>query len=153
MPRAQTPRTKSAGGAPPANARIAAAVERIGLRPGDVVLEIGCGHGVAVDLICRRLTRGRVVAIDRSAKMIAAAERRNAVHRQGGRAEFQVADLAMFDPGPLRFDVILALRVRAFHVEPEKTRERVQRWLKPGGRIVAEYDEPGSSAKAARRQR
>lgn len=122
--------------------RIEAAVDRMKLQPDDVVLEIGCGHGVAVDLICRRLLRGKVVAIDRSPKMIAAAVRRNATHVGSGRAEFHVADLIDFDPQGRRFDAILALRVGIFHREPDKAYEIIRPWLKPRGRIIAEYDEP-----------
>jgi ubiquinone/menaquinone biosynthesis C-methylase UbiE len=122
--------------------RIAAAVERMKLRPGDLVLEIGCGHGVAVDLICRRWPRGQVVAIDRSAKMIAAAIRRNAAHVENGRVEFHVADLVDFDPQGRRFDAILALRVGIFHREPQRAHDIIKRWLKPRARLVIEYDEP-----------
>ena len=124
------------------NGRIEAAVERLNLRPRDVVLEIGCGHGLAVDLICRRLQGGKVVAIDRSPKMIAAAKRRNRVHVKAGLAEFHAVDLEQYDPKGQRFDAILALRIGLFHREPEKAQALVQRWLRPGGRLVAEYDKP-----------
>lgn len=112
------------------------------MRPRDEILEIGCGHGVAADLICQRLARGRLVAIDRSPKMIAAARRRNAEHISAGIAEFHLAALEDFDPGAQRFDVVLAIRVGIFHREPERARSMVRRWLKPRGRIVAEFDEP-----------
>jgi Methylase involved in ubiquinone/menaquinone biosynthesis len=124
------------------SARIEAAVGRMRIRPADAVLEIGCGHGIAVDLICRRLRSGKVVAIDRSPKMIAAATRRNSEHIASGRAELHVADLQEFEPQGRRFDLIVALRVGVFHREPKKAREIVKRWLKPGGRLVAEYDKP-----------
>ena len=107
-----------------------------------MILEIGCGHGIAVDKICRQLIRGKVVAIDRSAKMVAAAKRRNAAHLAAGRAEFHVASLERFNPGRRRFDAVLALRVRLFPEEPERARALVSRWLKPDARIVAEFDEP-----------
>ncbi len=112
------------------------------MRPHDVVLEVGCGHGVAVDLICQRLKSGKVVAIDRSPKMIAAAKLRNRVHVETGLAEFHAADLEKYDPRGQKFDAILALRVGLFHREPRKAQDLVKRWLKPRGRIVAEYDEP-----------
>lgn len=106
------------------------------------MLEVGCGHGVAADLICQQLSGGRLVAIDRSAKMIAAAVRRNARHISAGLAEFHVAELEDFDPGERRFDAVLAIRVGIFHREPERARAIVSRWLKPRGRIIAEFDEP-----------
>ena len=124
------------------SARIEAAIDRMEIRPDDTVLEIGCGHGVAVDLICRRLRGGKIVAIDRSPKMIAAAMRRNSKHIESGRAEFQVVDMQDFDPKGRTFDVIVALRVGIFHREPRKAHDIASRWLKPQGRLVAEYDEP-----------
>jgi cyclopropane fatty-acyl-phospholipid synthase-like methyltransferase len=124
------------------NPRLAAIVERMKIRESDRVLEIGCGHGVAATLICDRLTTGHLVAIDRSTKMIRAAEDRNAVHIERGVAEFHVTDFADFDPGPLRFDKILAVRVGDFQRRPEWARTHVKRWLAPRGKLVIVYDEP-----------
>jgi ubiquinone/menaquinone biosynthesis C-methylase UbiE len=125
--------------------RLRRVVDGLALRPGDRVLEIGCGHGVAATLACERLADGRLTAIDRSAKMIAAASRRNASYVEDGRAEFLVARLEDLDLGTRRFDVIFAVRVGLFHREPERARALAARWLAPGGRIVAAFDEPAVS--------
>lgn len=123
--------------------RLTRIVTGLDLQPSDRVLEIGCGHGVAATLICDRLDGGRLTAIDRSAKMIAAASRRNAEHVAAGRAEFLVAALEDVDLGERRFDKVLAVRVGLFHREPERARALVERWLAPGATITAVYDGPG----------
>jgi ubiquinone/menaquinone biosynthesis C-methylase UbiE len=118
--------------------RLRAVVERLDVRPGDRVLEIGCGHGVAATLVCER--GGRLTAIDRSPKMIAAAERRNAAYVAAGTAEFLVATLEDADLGDRRFDRIFAVRVGLFDREPARARALAERWLAPGGVLLTEYD-------------
>ena len=71
--------------------RLRSIVDQIGVRPGDRVLEIGCGQGVAATYILE--AGGRVVGVDRSAKMIEAAARRNADYVDEGEAEFIIASL------------------------------------------------------------
>jgi ubiquinone/menaquinone biosynthesis C-methylase UbiE len=122
--------------------RLRAVVERLGVRPDDRVLEIGCGHGVAATYVCERLRTGRLTAVDRSPKMIAAAARRNAEHVEAGRAEFLVQRLEELDLGDRRFDRVLAVRVGLFHREPERARALVEPYLAPGGLVVSEFDPP-----------
>lgn len=124
------------------SARLQTIVERLGVQPEDRVLEIGCGHGVAATMICERLTEGRLTGVDRSEKMTTAAAARNAEHVEAGRAEFLTQHLERLDLGDRRFDVILAVRVGLFHREPERARALAERWLAPGGRIVAGFDPP-----------
>jgi trans-aconitate methyltransferase len=76
-----------------ASPRLAWAVEQIDVQPADRVLEVGCGHGVAVTLICERLHDGTVVGVDRSPTLIRAATNRNTAHVAAGRARFLHASL------------------------------------------------------------
>ena len=122
-------------------------VEQLDIQPDDRVLEIGCGHGVAATLVCERLEEGHLTAIDRSAKMIQAATRRNLAYVEAGKAEFLVATLEDLDLGERRFDKIFAVRVGLFHREPERARGLVERWLAPGGALFVFFDlpsEPGT---------
>jgi len=97
--------------------RLRGIVAGLGLGPGDRVLEIGCGHGVAATHVCEAIgPAGRLVAVDRSPKMVAAAARRNAAF--AGMAEFVTGELETLDLGGRRFDVVLAVRVGLFQREP-----------------------------------
>ena len=120
--------------------RLLRVVEQLDVQPGDRVLEIGCGHGVAASFVCERLDGGHLVAVDRSPKMIEAATQRNLAHVRAGRAEFLVAHLESVDLGDRRFDKILAVRVGLFHREPARASSLVEPWLAPGARLVTEYD-------------
>lgn len=61
--------------------RIAWAVDVLSAGPADRLFEIGCGTGVALELVCDRLGDGQITGIDRSAKAITAAERQIAASR------------------------------------------------------------------------
>ena len=130
--------------------RLRSVVEQLDIWPGDQVLDIGCGHGVAATLVCQRLEEGYLTAIDRSAKMIQAATRRNVAYVEAGKAEFLVATLEELDLGDRRYDKIFAVRVGLFHREPERARGLAERWLAPGGTLFVYFDPPeaGTSSTA-----
>jgi ubiquinone/menaquinone biosynthesis C-methylase UbiE len=124
--------------------RLRSIVDQLDIRPEDRVLEIGCGHGVAATLVCERLDGGRLTAIDRSAKMIDAATKRNAAYVEAGKAEFLVAKLEELDLGDRRFDKVFAVRVGLFHREPERAQGFVEPWLAAGGKVFTFFDPPGT---------
>jgi protein-L-isoaspartate O-methyltransferase len=64
--------------------RVRWAVEALAVQPGDRVLEIGCGSGVAAAMVCGRLVERRMLAIDRSSIQIERARRRNEPHLASG---------------------------------------------------------------------
>jgi ubiquinone/menaquinone biosynthesis C-methylase UbiE len=126
--------------------RLRSVVEQLDIRPDDRVLEIGCGHGVAATLVCERLEEGHLTAIDRSAKMIQAATRRNAAYVEAGSAEFLVAPLEDLDLGDRCFDKIFTVRVGLFYREPERARSIAERWLAPGGEVFVFFDLPSDGS-------
>jgi precorrin-6B methylase 2 len=99
---------------PEAAERLVWAVDVLAVEPTDRLLEIGCGHGVAVSLVCEKLDGGTITAIDRSAKMIEAARKRNAEHVASGVAFFQTVSLEEADLGDVRFDKVFAINVGLF---------------------------------------
>jgi len=134
--------------------RLVWAVESLGVQPDDRVLEIGCGHGVAVSLVCERLDGGSVLGVDRSAKMIGMAARRNAVHVAAGRASFQVAALHDADMGDARFDLVHAIHVPVLlRGDPSRELAIVRAHLAPGGRFALPFQplDPATTEPTARR--
>jgi SAM-dependent methyltransferase len=131
---------------PGASERIAWAVERLSVAPEDRLLEIGCGHGVAVSLVCERLDGGSIIAIDRSRKMVEAASRRNADHVAAGVASFQTATPLEADLGAALFDKIFAINVGMFwRSRPVRELEVLKHLLAPTGRLFLFYESPPGS--------
>jgi cyclopropane fatty-acyl-phospholipid synthase-like methyltransferase len=120
-------------------------VERLSPGPDDQLLEIGCGPGVAVTLLCERLVGGRIVAIDRSATAISRATQRNAEHIAAGRAVLRTVALEELQPcdvlaGAQRFDKIVAINVNLFWVRsPTKELDLLKRLLGPDGALYLVY--------------
>jgi cyclopropane fatty-acyl-phospholipid synthase-like methyltransferase len=121
--------------------RITHAVELLDVQPDDRLLELGCGGGVAVPLVCERLDGGTIAAVDRSEVQVERALRRNAAEVDSGKAVIRVAEIADVDGGP--FDKVFAVNVNVFWTEPA-TRElaAIRAVLAPGGRLYLFYDPP-----------
>lgn len=116
------------------------AVDTLAPDPTDRVLEVGCGHGVAVSLVCERLTSGQITAIDRSPKMIEMATHRNRDHIAAGRARLKTAALEQADLGDERFDKVFAFNVAPFWLQPEEALGIVRRHLAPDGAVYLFWD-------------
>lgn len=113
------------------------------VQPDDVVLEIGCGGGGAVALICDRLADGHILAVDRSATMIERAQRRNSDCVAAGRALFRVAPLESAELDEAAFSTIFAINVNLFWVRDSGTElALIARSLLPDGRLFLFYEPP-----------
>ena len=125
-----------------ASDRLAWAVRVLDPAPSDRVLEVGCGHGVAATLVCERLDGGRLTAIDRSAKMIDMATRRNEEHIAAGRAVFETVSLEGADFGDQRFDKVFGVHVAALWKSDEAL-AAARGCLAPGGALYVIDQAPG----------
>jgi ubiquinone/menaquinone biosynthesis C-methylase UbiE len=108
------------------------------LKPGNDVLDIGCGTGTLAITASRHLgATGAVTGIDASPSMIARANRK--AKKAGARATFQVAVAEALPFPDRRFDVVFSTLM--LHHLPRKTRQEcakeIERVLKVGGRVVA----------------
>ena len=99
------------------------------LRPGENVLEVGCGTGQLTGWLADRVFPGRVVAIDFSPEMI-----RKASSKGGG--EFRVADVCQDDLGLAEFDVALCFHSFPHFRDQPAALRNLARCLKAEGRLI-----------------
>src|SRR5829696_7948415 len=133
-----------------ASERFVWAVDTLEVRPADRLLEVGCGHGVAVSLVCERLTTGTITAIDRSPKMIEMATRRNREHVDAGRAVLEATELEDANLGDRRFDKVFAFNVAPFWQQPEAALGAVREHLARDGAVYLFWDARHSAPAGAR---
>lgn len=124
--------------------RIKWAVEVLSVRPQEKILEIGCGNGHAVELICKQLSTGKIVGVDRSAKAIRTAEANNRSCIIAGKAEFlniTVARLKLQE----RFDKIFAINVNVFWTGPRGEIAALGTLMSSSSRLYLFYELPSLS--------
>ncbi|NLF33281.1 MAG: class I SAM-dependent methyltransferase, partial [Planctomycetes bacterium] len=81
--------------------RLSEHADMLGLRPGQALLEVGCGTGKTTAWLAAQVAPGRVTAIDFASEMIARAK------GKGIDADFACLDVCRDDLGCARYDVIL----------------------------------------------
>jgi phosphatidylethanolamine/phosphatidyl-N-methylethanolamine N-methyltransferase len=108
------------------------AIQRMAIKPGDRVLEVGVGTGINLPLYPREAT---VTGIDFSAEMLEKARERMA--RKGVRnarlLQMDAMDLK-FDDGS--FDIVYAPYVISVVPDPVKVAREMYRVCRPGGRVI-----------------
>lgn len=111
-------------------------VDRVGVAPGDRVLDVACGTGVVARVAAARAGRdGRVAALDVNPGMLAVA--RSLAPARGARIEwFEGSVLALpFDDGG--FAVVLCQLGLQFFPDQLAALHELRRVLTPGGRVGA----------------
>jgi ubiquinone/menaquinone biosynthesis C-methylase UbiE len=105
------------------------------LKPGDAVLDVGCGAGeVCVELAARVGPRGRVAGVDRSDAMIAAAWK--TVADAGSVVELQVASAYALPFPNGTFAAVRAERVFQHLDDPDRALREMLRVTRRGGRVL-----------------
>jgi trans-aconitate 2-methyltransferase len=113
-------------------------LERLPLNGDELVLDAGCGSGRVTEMLLERLPRGRVIAVDASASMVAAAR-----ERLGESADVREMDLEALE---LEEPVDAILSTATFHwiADHERLFARLHAALRPGGRLVAQCGGEGN---------
>lgn len=121
-----------------------AVLERLPLAGDETVLDAGCGSGRITEQLIARLPRGRVIGVDVSESMVAAARR-----RLGSAAEVRRADLLELEElerelGEERMDAILSTATFHWIADHEALFRSLHGVLRPGGRLVAQCGGEGN---------
>jgi trans-aconitate methyltransferase len=113
-------------------------LELLAPRPGERIIDLGCGTGPLTAMIAER--GAHVIGLDQSPEMIAAAR------SQFPKIQFELADATSFK-APEEQDAIFSNAVLHWVHPPEAAVAAIARALRPGGRFVAEFGGKGCMAR------
>jgi SAM-dependent methyltransferase len=109
--------------------------ERLALKPGERLLDVGCGTGDVIVAHARALgAHGQAVGVDMSAEMVVEAQRR--ATKAGARVEFHqgdATDLARYGAG---FDAARSERTLQWVPDPAGAFSGIVAAVRPGGRVA-----------------
>ena len=112
-----------------------AAFERLDLKPGESVLDLGCGTGISFERLHRDVgPRGRIIGLEFSPEMLDLARQRIELNGWSNVTLIQGDANTAEIPGPV--DAVLAFFVPEILYMPPAVRRALDS-LAPGGRLVA----------------
>ncbi len=112
-----------------------------GLRPGQVVLDLGSGGGFDCFLAGPKVgASGQVIGVDMTPEMLSKARRNLAAYRERtglGNVEFRLGEIEHLPVADASVDVVISNCV--INLSPDKPRvwREIARVLRPGGRVAA----------------
>lgn len=108
--------------------------EALGARPGERILDVGCGPGFYVAELLEDVgAEGFIVGVDRSPQMLALAGSRTEGH---GNVELHEADAKSLPVADGSFDAAVSVQVLEYVPDIAAALAEVHRALRPGGRAV-----------------
>jgi SAM-dependent methyltransferase len=113
-------------------------IDRIGLHPGDRVLDLGCGPLGVLDLLAERVgPAGQVVGLDREARYLAIA-RQELDARGFTGVELMVSDATGTALEPGSFDLVHERLVLNNVPQPDAVLAEMVRLTRPGGHVAVQ---------------
>ena len=107
------------------------------LKPGNLVVDAGCGPGLWTPLLARFIgPRGRIIGVDISAEALVTAQRRNKDRWYSRMVQYRCATLEQLPLARGTADVIFSANVSQYLPQPVNTFAAMGQYLTDGGRIV-----------------
>lgn len=126
-------------------------IERLQLKPGAAVLDVGCGSGASAIPAARAVgTHGHVVGVDLAERLLVLARAKAQTHELTN-IEFRHADMAALDYADDSFDAVVCVFAIFFVPDMVQQTKELWRMVRPGGQIAIttwgpRMFEPGSAA-------
>jgi SAM-dependent methyltransferase len=113
------------------------AVQRMQIQPGDAVLEIGFGPGMAIQKMIENTPVGCVVGLDNSALMLRKATELNRLAIESGKVKLMQADVCHLPEFGQKFDKIVAINTTMYWPAEQLGRifKNLRKCLVPGGML------------------
>lgn len=125
------------------NDRFHWAVATLEVQPSDHILEIGCGTGIALQLLAPLLKKGKLVGLDRSGTMIEKAAKKNEVYIQRGTLRLLTGSIETAVLGKESFTIIFAFNVNMFYLDdPAEALKVIRKHLAPEGKLLLFFQPP-----------
>lgn len=125
------------------------ALQLLSLEPGDRLLEVGYGPGIAIEKASKKITEGLIVGVDHSEVMFEQARKRNKQVISDGRVQLywgSIDDLPTFES---KFDKICSANVVQFWNDPVVSFKKLRSMLSANGVMATTYMPRHSKATAA----
>jgi len=108
------------------------AIDLLDLKPGQAVLDIGCGHGASLKELARRVEHGRVTGLDPSAVMAGVARKKT----RSEKIEIVQATARDMPFEDAAFDAAMSVHTLYFWDDPIMELSEIRRVITPQGRFV-----------------
>ncbi len=109
---------------------VAQVMETMNIRPGDQILDLGCGNGWATRLLAPVSPGAQAIGIDASAEMIARAEE---LHSFTIRARYEQSAFEELDFPDGKFQHVFSMEALYYSSDPAKVIGEIHRLLSEGG--------------------
>src|SRR4051794_25418239 len=117
-------------------------LDRLPLAGHETVIDAGCGSGRVTEALLERLPEGRVIGVDASADMLAAARERLGEDPRVSLVQADLVELALAEPA----DAVLSTATFHWIADQAGLYRALRAALRPGGRLVAQCGGKGNIA-------
>jgi SAM-dependent methyltransferase len=111
-------------------------INHLQIAPGEQILEVGFGPGVALHYVAKQTPAGHIAGVDYSEVMVRQATARNAAAIAAGKVVLHYGPAAALPFGDQTFDGAFSINSMQLWPDAVAGLRAIKRVLKPGGRIA-----------------